>query len=243
MIDKEGIIKEIQLFRQKYNRTPRRGDLKEYFSFGTTRVNTLFGGWNRALEAAGVPINKRSRKEKLNKVCAWCGATCTINASQDRGQKHFFCSRSHATSFNNMKKPKRKKRQWKCVRCSKPVKSRLKYCDDCRPGIKETTTIGEFKKRNKHPYFAAITVRKLAREKVERLGWKKECTICGYDKVVDLSHVIPIKNFGDDTPIVVINAEHNLVYLCPNHHREYDRGLMSEADLEILNSRVSGTKL
>ncbi|MCH7850471.1 MAG: hypothetical protein IH845_02400 [Nanoarchaeota archaeon] len=38
----------------------------------------------------------------------------------------------------------------------------------------------------------------------------KECTVCGFDKIVDLYHLDTNKKN---------NAEENLIGLCPNHHR------------------------
>lgn len=51
------------------------------------------------------------------------------------------------------------------------------------------------------------------------------CMICGYDKFVDAHHMIPQSKKGKST-------EENGILLCPNHHREADRKLLSIEDLK-----------
>jgi hypothetical protein len=55
----------------------------------------------------------------------------------------------------------------------------------------------------------------------------KICIICGYDKFVDVCHIKPVAAFSPQAKLREINAPENLAYLCPNHHREYDRGLLN----------------
>ena len=52
------------------------------------------------------------------------------------------------------------------------------------------------------------------------------CAICGYDKHIDIAHIKAVADFDDDTLISEINDINNLIGLCPNHHWEYDNGLL-----------------
>jgi predicted restriction endonuclease len=44
---------------------------------------------------------------------------------------------------------------------------------------------------------------------------------------IEVCHKQAINRFSADTPIATINDLHNLVALCPNHHWEFDNGLLS----------------
>lgn len=50
------------------------------------------------------------------------------------------------------------------------------------------------------------------------------CCICGYNLHVEVAHVKGVSEFDDSAEIGEINCTTNLVYLCPNHHWEYDNG-------------------
>jgi 5-methylcytosine-specific restriction endonuclease McrA len=52
------------------------------------------------------------------------------------------------------------------------------------------------------------------------------CQNCGYSKHVEVCHIKPIHSFSDDTLIDDINRLDNLLFLCPNCHWEFDRGLL-----------------
>jgi predicted restriction endonuclease len=64
--------------------------------------------------------------------------------------------------------------------------------------------------------------------------------VCGYDKHVDICHVVDIKAHSDETLISDINAITNLVALCKNHHWEFDRDLMSPEDVKVVMNSVGG---
>lgn len=50
----------------------------------------------------------------------------------------------------------------------------------------------------------------------------QRCEKCNYDKHVETCHIKPICSFEVDTPIDIVNADSNLVLLCPNCHWEHD---------------------
>jgi hypothetical protein len=52
------------------------------------------------------------------------------------------------------------------------------------------------------------------------------CAVCGYDKHVETAHIKAVASFPDTATIREINAPSNLVGLCPNHHWEFDNGLL-----------------
>ena len=50
--------------------------------------------------------------------------------------------------------------------------------------------------------------------------------ICGYSKHYEVAHIKAVADFDDNDLISEINSENNLIALCPNHHWEYDNGLL-----------------
>ncbi len=56
--------------------------------------------------------------------------------------------------------------------------------------------------------------------------WEKVCKICSYSTYVELCHVISIASFLEDAPLKEINSKDNLAFLCPNHHKELDIGIL-----------------
>lgn len=52
------------------------------------------------------------------------------------------------------------------------------------------------------------------------------CAICGYNKHIEISHKKAISDFDLDTQVSVVNSKENIWPLCPNHHWEFDNGLL-----------------
>lgn len=64
--------------------------------------------------------------------------------------------------------------------------------------------------------------RRFTRETLERYGYK--CVICGYDRFVNCCHLKRRANGGED-------VADNGTILCPNHHAEYDYGILSSEEV------------
>jgi len=69
-------------------------------------------------------------------------------------------------------------------------------------------------------------VRKDARKTLKKLEREEACEHCGFDVVVECCHVRAITDFDLTATLAEVNAEDNLVYLCPNHHAMFDRGML-----------------
>lgn len=93
-------------------------------------------------------------------------------------------------------------------------------------------TLGEV--AGKRKYQRASRIRQLARQNFVASGVKKECAICGYSNHIEICHVKSIKNFSDSSFVTEINDPKNLLPLCPNHHWEFDNGLLSNIQLPLV---------
>lgn len=136
-----------------------------------------------------------------------------------------FCSRSCAITYNNKKSPKRKP-EHRCSKCKKPITAHHKYCADCTPFRYDwsTTTIQDIQDRAK--YQVSAYIRQKARIAHRESNLPKCCAVCGYDKHYEVCHRKAIADFDPNTLVSDVNQLSNLVALCPNHHWEYDNGLL-----------------
>ena len=70
-------------------------------------------------------------------------------------------------------------------------------------------------------------IRVNARKVMKDNNIEKACKICGYSTYVEACHIKAIAEFDENCLIKDINSLSNLIYLCPNHHIELDRGLLN----------------
>lgn len=180
--------------------------------------------------------------------CNHCDGDFFRNTSQHksaikRGRKNFFCSQNCANAYKE--KPLK---ELICKNCSnifyrkKCGKDRGLFCSmSCasrfnnpkkfkEPKFIEvkipTTTLQDLKNNyNRSQYHAKI--RGLSRLTYFRNNKVYECEYCGYDKHIDVCHIIDVKDFPLETLVVVVNDINNLIGLCKNHHWEFDHGYLS----------------
>jgi hypothetical protein len=142
-----------------------------------------------------------------------------------KNSKGMYCSRSCATRVNNPKRAVKSicecggSKYYSSIRCH-----RCKKQDDydtmmAKPIRDYICNHPEAKAKYNH-------VRTWARRTMERYGPKKECAVCGFDIIVEVCHIESITEFSEDALMGEVNALDNLVYLCPNHHAMFDRGLI-----------------
>lgn len=145
-----------------------------------------------------------------------------------------FCSKSCAAKYNNSVKPKRAL-EGTCKGCSIAISTSRTYCNKCLVTLEiggkglsplDNKTLAEAENRqglkaNRYRNVRDHAVRVIKKNKVHKV-----CKICGYSTYVEVHHIKPISEFNKDTLVKDVNALHNLVYLCPNHHKEVDLGLL-----------------
>lgn len=79
-------------------------------------------------------------------------------------------------------------------------------------------------RKNYQSYRSAI--RKIAEDIYKSSDKPCCCAICGYSNHIEIAHIKAVSDFEDSTTIAEINSIDNLIALCPNHHWEYDHGIL-----------------
>jgi hypothetical protein len=156
------------------------------------------------------------------RLCHFCSASIPVppgvRVAQVRRKR--FCNRSCAGSFNNKNLPKRQARFRPCGKCGSAVRrapttnSARVYCEQCWRDI--CCAVGQKKVSEISPGSLHSHARTIMRH-VTRV-----CEVCGYDKHVEVCHVVPVSSFAPDALVSEVNERSNLRYLCPNHHWEAD---------------------
>lgn len=106
-----------------------------------------------------------------------------------------------------------------CIRCRNQER---------RNNIKDVV-LGHYINGKKYLATKCNDIRKDARKTLEENNVEKVCAYCGnheFDEILEVHHIKGILEFSSDTKISEINSLENLVWLCPNHHRMLELGLI-----------------
>ena len=74
---------------------------------------------------------------------------------------------------------------------------------------------------------ARACITKHAQRVAQRFNLVEKCKICGYSSHVEVCHIKAVRDFPPEATLEEINSPTNLIGLCPNHHWEFDAGLLS----------------
>ena len=136
-----------------------------------------------------------------------------------------FCSRSCSATITNTTSPKRSKEyKYRCSACGEPVSNKKTVvCQSCRNLAYQKSTIDMlvYEKGHRSNAFGAIRSRARTVAKQEN---RTKCEVCGYTKHIEVCHKKPISAFSGSATMAEVNANKNLIVLCPNHHWELDAG-------------------
>lgn len=163
--------------------------------------------------------------------CKCCNSVIEVREGQKIGEVRAkqFCTQTCSARHNN-KIRKRKTVQRKCKTCDNLVRDRRKYCSACTKSLRaskihlhtKATLIGQ---RNGYQSYRS-SVQHHAKLIYRQSGREYICSNCGYDKHVEICHIISVSNFDASTTVEEINRIENLTALCPNCHWEFDNNLL-----------------
>ena len=155
--------------------------------------------------------------------CRKCGKEFYRRGKFIKKNRYHFCSRDcyatyhreHPEEFSMAPRGEYVKCGW----CKKPTykpQSQIKRCKNlfCSHGCHSEFLKGKSNNRSGTKY----------KEKSDYF-LKKEakdsgCEICGYNRVIDVCHILPKHRGG--------KYKDNILYLCANHHRLFDKGRSSK---------------
>lgn len=172
----------------------------------------------------GAQVTKKILQERAYKnyyenpkICKNCGEIIKIlegkKASDTR--KKVFCDSSCSATYNNkIRELKRDKKE----KIKKPKKEKFEF-------LLNMTKKELYEKHGVYHVFRAV-IRKHAHYVFNKHITKKECLVCGYTNHVEVCHIKSVSDFGDNNFMKDINSIDNLVGLCPNHHWEFDNGII-----------------
>lgn len=158
--------------------------------------------------------------------------------------KNFFCNNSCAATYNNKirkrklksnitwKGSKHRKGYNKCPICGEEKYYKSTLCLKCRNKEKrkiKERTLGSYIEGKKYLSTKCNEIRKDARRTLEESKKEKICAYCHnheFDDILEVHHLKGILEFDNTTTIGEINNENNLVWLCPNHHKMLEMGLI-----------------
>lgn len=173
------------------------------------------------------------QKQKNIKKCLYCNQDFV--AIDYRAK---FCNHSCSAHFNNPLKKKdiiKIKHFHTLCDCGHLMVQSAKECLKCYH-IKMIKNTGNTKicestkyKEQKHKY---QDIRNFAHTLYERNKIKKECSVCKYSYYVEICHIKPISEFDINSTYYDVNLN-NTTYLCPNHHKELDGGLITVTPIKL----------
>ena len=161
--------------------------------------------------------------------------TCQNSFTPKQNNQKYCCQRclnSHRQRIwrNHHKKP--------CIDCGKPILHHSKRCTPCsrkhaqfvniNMTLKEYMNLSTYKG---HPSWRHNKIRALAQYAFKDLTLLP-CANCGYNKHVEICHIIPIASFPEDTKIKDINSPSNIIQLCPNCHWESHNGIIDASSIK-----------
>lgn len=121
----------------------------------------------------------------------------------------------------------------KCPVCGKRKYHTSDLCSECRNkekrnNIKEQT-LGYYIDGQKYLATKCNDIRKDAKRTLEESDREKVCEYCHnheFDSILEVHHIKGILEFDSTAKVKEINDLKNLVWLCPNHHRMLELGLI-----------------
>lgn len=189
----EEMIAALQNFYREYGRSPT---LNEFPKAGT--IEQRFGSWNKALEAAGLPPNKKNKipeQELLERL------------------RTFFHKQGRSPTYVELPG-------------ATTILTRFGGWNNALKAAQLPLNVPKYHLTKSQ--VSANTIRDTARVLYAHYhnGTPKQCQVCRYSKSVMICHIKPVAEFDDAATLEEINAKENLIALCPNCHRELDGGLL-----------------
>jgi hypothetical protein len=188
-------------------------------------------------KATAIILRKKALEEyyKNPNICLNCGSIIEVKNNQKirEVRSKRFCNMSCSGTYNG--KRIKKSRIRVCKKCNAEFETKRnngrRFCDVCKYkkdgddfGLK---TKGYLFEKRKNWQSARTAIRRHAEKIYGAINkGERKCKACGYEKHTELCHIKPVSKFEDEATLNEINKMDNLIVLCPNHHWEFDNGII-----------------
>ena len=228
----------------------RKAKSNDTFEFVCKHCGEVFTKTKREISRNRKPFvfcSNKCRLEWYNETCyievecKCCGKRFNIKKGDynRNADKNFFCSHSCSAKYNNHKRTGKDEYYTKepqydiCPICGNKKTIGSEMCIKCRnqrkrEAIKENT-LGKYINGKHYLGHAVSDIRKDARRTIIESGKEKVCAYChnhDYDAILEVHHIKGILEFDEKAKVSEINDISNLEWLCPNHHRMLELGLI-----------------
>lgn len=117
-----------------------------------------------------------------------------------------------------------------CINCENPKIGVWGRCLGCQQHFEKTAKISDFIYRNSNRY---SYIRQHASKVIKEHNIKRKCCNCEYSLITEICHIKAVSEFDKDALISEVNKIENLIILCPNCHKCFDK--MPKEKEKILN--------
>lgn len=170
-----------------------------------------------------------SRTVRITRPCAECGLLVSRKPSEiTRNESgRVFCTGSCSATYLNRMSPKKARKLAQCKGCGTEIRVQRRLCKECQSARQiGQLTVGELREKHGTNALARRAIASNARYRFLKVNPKPACAVCGYSVHVETAHRKDVADFDAAALVSDVNSLDNLVGLCPNHHWEFDRGLL-----------------
>lgn len=176
----------------------------------------------------GTGTDEYRRVEYKTLICGHCGKEFQRRKQEAERAHTQFCSRKCAgtiTGGTPVRKPSQPSYNKPCEVCGKLFNVKAsrdvgRFCSRACMGVwRSTDILGAGNPNHRHGQNA------MSARTVAMRCFPAQCIICQWSISVDIHHIVPKTQGGDNTP-------RNLAVLCPNHHRMAEMNLLTSDELQ-----------
>jgi hypothetical protein len=202
------------------------------------------GGKATAIKQKEIALKKYLESPK---ICAYCNSIIMPKGKErfSEVRKKKFCDSTCSAYYNNAKRISIRTDETKeepCECCGKQLIRRIneskvkfkerRFCSrKCAIKMVKGWITGNPTKEHifingKNWQSSRSSIRKHATRVIRDSNVEMKCAECGYSNYVEICHIKSVSSFSKESRLEEINSLDNLVILCPNHHWEFDHGLL-----------------
>lgn len=223
---------------------------KKEFKREKTHLKTSIKRGGNAGKFCSHECSNQFHSKKIKLPCLNCGNEIQRMQWEIKKSLNVFCSHKCFILFKS-KNISKIENKISCE-CGNKKNIQAKKCKECSLVVKTNLFFSKTKReifeKSKNYFSARSTICKNARYWIKKYNFEKKCLICSYDKHVETAHIISVMKAPDAFQMKAINSKENLMYLCPNHHWEFDNNFISIEQIlklkqqkqTILDSHIAG---